>query len=789
MSAIYHSTLLRPWSVLILISLLSFSATAEWQYDDVNLVAQTPQSIRDLEQNISELPERSMMGRTQQQRVQQLLKATLLQQQNTVDEFSTLLAHYQQQADELNWFNLQQSYLTLTSLSRSKQRLLELSDVYTRSVLTGFSSEGAEQARLELHQARLMLHYQWHWQIRQLETLWHNISRAPLTFFGLLIKVVVIFGVLFWWLGHSQPLIKLFWRTYLQNKQKPAIWARLVWYVSKANRTIAWMIALTLVLQSLIHLESLQSLRYLQWAIWWLLGGRIAINLLSEYFYRTRRTSNQALIDLRHSSIRRLIRTLVMSGLIVQLSLPLLAKSTLYDWLTDAVIVWIILMVTSVLMWWRERSFAVIDKQADKPLWVKWAANKQQTRLLCIPATLLGVLWIGLNALQRQLMSVMSSYSFCSQALAYLFRIEAAKQNNNRCNEQEYTRVKGDETFDYVLPGHMDSPLVEYAQDEFQQLSRYLLSDSPAMCVVSGERGIGTTTLLHRLLNKVKNARPVYLNCPYSGLDNLLSQLAVKLDLAEDASEVQIIAALRQSEESYLIAIDNAQRLVKPTVGGLKALLHLTNLLRRSKQNHRVVMAIEKSSWRFVDRARGERLLFDWVTILPRWNEVQLGELLDSRINQDKQSPISFEGLLVPRQWGDEEHSDEERSRLGFYRILLHYSDGNPTVALRFFRRSLHRHKENHQVVVRLFHTPDAHDLESMPKPMLAVLRSIVQLEVASPDELSECTQLTIPEVIGIMRYFESRGYLEWAEDKTRISDHWYRAITNVLDRQHLLVK
>lgn len=224
-------------------------------------------------------------------------------------------------------------------------------------------------------------------------------------------------------------------------------------------------------------------------------------------------------------------------------------------------------------------------------------------------------------------------------------------------------------------------------------------------------------------------------------------------------------------------------------VGGLGDLIRITNLLRRSKQNHRVVMAIEKASWRFVDRARGERLLFDWVSFLPRWNEKQISALLDSRVNQDIENPLSFDGLVVPKQWDQEETSEEERAKQGFYRILWHYSDGNPTVALRFFRLSLRRNKESDSVVVRLFHAPESKELEQMPKPMLAVLRSIVQLEVASPEELSECTQLSIAEVIGTLRFFESRGFIAWNEDKARVSDHWFRYITNVLDRQHLLVK
>ena len=224
-------------------------------------------------------------------------------------------------------------------------------------------------------------------------------------------------------------------------------------------------------------------------------------------------------------------------------------------------------------------------------------------------------------------------------------------------------------------------------------------------------------------------------------------------------------------------------------VGGLSALIRLTNLIRRSKKNHRAIISIEKASWRFVDRARGERLLFDWVAFLPKWNEIQIASLLDTRINQSDEYTVSFDGLVVPKQWDQQDISEEERAKQGFYRILWHYSDGNPTVALRFFRFSLNRNKETEQVLVRLFHAPESEELEKMPKPMLAVLRSIVQLEIATPEELSECTQLTISEVTGTLRYFQSRGYIEWTEDKAKISDHWFRHITNVLDRQHLLVK
>ncbi|EME3969067.1 ATP-binding protein [Vibrio fluvialis] len=775
--------------LLLLCWCVAFPALAEWEYDQVDLIPKASERVLQLENEVSALPEPLFMSRSDQQKVNILLHQAISAQQDTVEQFQTYLGNYRHQSDELNWFNLQQTYLSLASLSRSKQHLLSLTDSFTHDQYTGFGPDGVKQFQVEWKQMQLNLEYLMLFQIRSFESMLGDLLISPVPFIWSICKVLLIYFVLIGWLRNSKHLIDLFWQSYLKDKQSPSLLARVIWYISSANKAIAWLIAITLSLQVLSAIKSLQHLVYLEIFIWWIWGGAIAVSLILEFTYRSSHTSNKALIALRLSTIRRIVWTVIITGVVLQLSMRTLGKGTIYTWILTTMYLWFLLMIISVLSLWRERIFAVVEKTPDKPLWVMWAMGKKNTLLLRIPATLVAMVWLTINGIERRLIAALSNYTFFSQALAYLFRIEAAKQTTNIAADQNYVRVRGDEIFEYILPGSFDSVLVDYASEEMKQLSRYLLTDSPAICVVTGERGVGTTTLLYKILNKVKNAEPLYLSCPYSGYNELLSLLALSLGLDEDATEVQILAYLRKSEQTYLIAVDNAQRLVKPMVGGLSSLMRLTNLLRRSKKNHRVVMALEKSSWRFVDRARGERLLFDWVTVLPRWSEKQLAELLDSRINPDVEHPVSFDGLVVPKQWGQEESSDEERAKQGFYRILWHYSDGNPTVALRFFRRSLNRNKETQQVVVRLFHTPESQELEKMPKPMLAVLRSIVQLEIASPEELSECTQLTVPEVIGIMRYFESRGYIEWAEDKTRVSDHWYRTITNVLDRQHLLVK
>ncbi len=774
---------------LILLSIfISTPGYAKWD-DNTQSIPKPEPIATEIAEEIKQLPEALFMTQDDYTKISQMLDAVLQEQDQQRITFRQHINQHYSIGSHQTWFNVETSYLTLNSLALSKQRLLELADPATRNRLTGFGPDGVTQFKQELSLTNLNMQYFLHFKVRSFKTLASDLLISPIPVIWAVLKIVLIYFVLAWWLSNSQRIIELFRRSQFENSVKPSLLVRIVWYISRAHRAIAWLIAITLSLRVLSGIPSLQHLIFLEIFTWWILGGSIAISFILEFTYRNSRTSGPEVSALLLSTIRRYVWSAIIAGVISQISIRTLGKGAIYHWIYSVLFLWFVIVTISVLQLWRTKVFDKVMKISEHPVWVQWAVSRKDTFLINIIATTIATSWLTRHTLKYKVVAQLSNYHFFNQMLAYLFRIEVTKQTNNSDEQHKMVRVRGKATFDYVIPGNINSKLIDYAGDEIKQLSKYLLTDSPAVCVLSGERGIGTTTVLGALLNRVKNAEPVYLNCPYAGYKALLIHLAVSVGLDEEATEIQIMAHLRKSDTTYLIAIDNTQRLVKPMVDGLSELIRITNLLRRSKKNHRVVFAIEKACWRFVDRARGERLLFDLVTFMPRWSEKQIGQLLDTRINQNDQHTLSFDGLVVPKQWDQEEITEEERAKQGFYRILWHYSDGNPTVALRFFRLSLHRDKETQKVHVRLFKAPELQELESMPKPMLAVLRSIVQLEVAAPEVLSECTQLTIAEITGILRYFQSRGYIEWAAEKARISDHWFRHITNVLDRQHLLVK
>jgi hypothetical protein len=192
-----------------------------------------------------------------------------------------------------------------------------------------------------------------------------------------------------------------------------------------------------------------------------------------------------------------------------------------------------------------------------------------------------------------------------------------------------------------------------------------------------------------------------------------------------------------------------------------------------------------------VQRARGEHVFFDRIMVLPKWTAVDIASLLRARSREVGVEP-SFDGLVVPRNADGTIDDEVAQKAEGFYGVIWDYAGGNPAVALHCFRESLFTNPEDPaEPFVRLFKEPSSEPIELLPGPMLYVLRAVLQLELARPEDIVQCTALPASDVADALRLALSRGYIEEVpeEDAVRVDFHWFRSLTSVLRRKHLLVE
>jgi hypothetical protein len=258
------------------------------------------------------------------------------------------------------------------------------------------------------------------------------------------------------------------------------------------------------------------------------------------------------------------------------------------------------------------------------------------------------------------------------------------------------------------------------------------------------------------------------------------------LGLSETASQEEILAALERRAPRAVI-IDDAGLLVRPLIGGLEDVDRLVEFSRAGGVRFSWMFAIGTPAWHYLQRARGDRAVFDEVVRLRPWSEREIRALMALRSKQAGIAP-RYDDLVVPRQLEASAHeTSAENTQRDFARILWDYADGNPTIASHFFRESLGLRQG--EIYVHLFRTPPLGEIEGLPSSVYFVLRSIVQLELAIEADIVSCTDLHPADVAAALRSTTGKHLVEREGERIRVALPWYRAVSEVLHRHHLLMR
>ena len=196
--------------------------------------------------------------------------------------------------------------------------------------------------------------------------------------------------------------------------------------------------------------------------------------------------------------------------------------------------------------------------------------------------------------------------------------------------------------------------------------------------------------------------------------------------------------------------------------------------------------ALNRVAWRYISRARAHRMALDEVLELPVWSERQIGELIELRCSEAGIEP-DFTRLVLPRRIDEGQYDTvDERNRAGIYRLITTIAGGSPAMALKLWTECLGVAADG-RLVVRLPELPETGELERGDISLLLVLRVIMQCELASAEDIIESLRLTTGEAHNALRFLTQRGWIELTEGRYQVSDSWYGAVVNVLERRNLI--
>jgi hypothetical protein len=676
------------------------------------------------------------------------------------------------------------------SLNSDRLTLYEYISPLRRRELTGFDARGWDQALAEAHQVQLLARYHAHAGARWVQAVVTGGSERTAAFFlGInLLQVLALVAFAAWGLRRLGPLLR-WWRDGLPVpvlSAGPSATTRLHLWLGVLDRVrvpLGWLLVGWLGLWILgTDYHQLLEVRLLWTIVAWNLGAILIVNLIDAV--SGRRDSDDEVSPtarLRLSTLRLIGRVVVLIGLTLSLSAQLVGRGTIYSWVLTTCWFLVIPLLFVIVQWWRATIFERLRVASSGDGIATWVVSREKRWSSYFAAAAGGGYLLSQNVV-RLAKTYLNELVITRRILAYLFRRELAKQSLLHDDAEKLEPLTEGQLLAFDPEARPPELLPTAADADVARVLAAIDAPGGGVFAIVGERGSGKSTLLERIAKERRGA--VSLDCPLGGLEPLLKTLRAN-HAVKSVVDTALVAAVVERRAGGAVLIDDAQRLVTPTIGGLDDLDRLLVVARASSERCTWVLAFDQALWQFVQRSRGARPLFDDVIRLQPWSEEQIAALVQQRSEHAQVTP-TFENLLANPSH-DEFMREEQlaRTAAGFYRLLWDYSGGNPAVALQFWGRSLHQ-DQHENVHVRLFAAPEMDDLEELPDTASFVLHAIVQLEPIRVDDLVARTRIADRDVLDAVRYSLTRGYLERRGDRLRVSWQWYRAVTNLLERRHL---
>lgn len=671
-------------------------------------------------------------------------------------------------------------------VNQARLDLIPLLSPARAGAVLGFGAEGIAQAQREVSQIELELRYQWAAWRQSVEAIKEPFRHpTPALVFNLL--GILAFGTVFrWWRNHGDAILARGEDAYREKRPSTlssAALASVIEYVRRVRTVLDWFICL-LVLRWLWP----SDLDFSGLKLVWITAFFVVLGWLGARFADELARGKQAddpRAEIRWRSLKLIAVVLFSVLLVLALTDETVGTGAIYNWVLR--FCWLAVIPVALVMsrWWRERIVALSAAGADNSPFLAWVAQDKPGILGLLGRLIAGVVLL-VGGARTVIVRRFRDFALVRELVEQRSRTKAKMQAAQDRASGIYSRP-GTEIWEKLDPHRSPDRL----RTDFD-LAGYLLDarigEGNAVALV-GERGLGKSAVLRDFAERraAGGSKVLRLSINENGYAGLLAALADGL-ACQSVTEKDIVNAIGTHSDPVTVIVDDVQRIVTPAIGGLEPLDRLVALARDCGARALWVLAMGAPAWSYVSRARFDRILFDKVIKLPRWDAIKLRELIERRTAQAAITP-DFRDLLDTGNFQfDADLSAHQRKQSAYFEKLIEYAGGNPAIALEFWRRSLFIDTTTGNVVVRTFERPDTGEILNLPPNSMFVLRAILQMDSATQEAIERSTDLSPVIVSDALRGLVRLGVVDARETGFRIKLHWWGEVRRLLQRQNLIV-
>lgn len=315
----------------------------------------------------------------------------------------------------------------------------------------------------------------------------------------------------------------------------------------------------------------------------------------------------------------------------------------------------------------------------------------------------------------------------------------------------------------------------------------------PATVAVVGEKGSGKSTFLNLAaetqLPETKVTQ-IVMNETLWTEEALAVSLSKELTIADTKSIDDIITALQDKGERQVIILEGIQNCFIRNVNGYDAIEKLSYLISETKEQVFWVISCSRYAWRFLDKIENVSEYFSHILRTDTLDTPQIEKVIMNRHRASGYS-LQFEAddsMLRSRAYRklDREEEAQEYLRRNYFAKLAELSEGNASIAMIFWIRSIREFDET-CFYIKPLEVTSIEMIEELSPPVLFTLATFVMHDTISDMDLSMILNLSKEESRLMLSRLHARGLLLKVNQYYSLNHLIYRQIIRVLKERNII--
>ncbi len=316
----------------------------------------------------------------------------------------------------------------------------------------------------------------------------------------------------------------------------------------------------------------------------------------------------------------------------------------------------------------------------------------------------------------------------------------------------------------------------------------------PSTLAVVGEKGSGKSTFLNLTLETEASGNqiiPLTIHDTIWTEQQLVELLAGELDISGAKSVQEIVEEINGWSDRKVVCIECIQNCFVRNLNGYDAIEKLCYLISETKRQVFWIVSCSRYAWRFLDKTVQLSEYFSYLTTTDVLDADQIKKVILNR-HRSSGYTLHFEAgneTLKSRSYRklmDDEEKAQEYLQENYFNKLTELAEGNASVAMIFWIRSI-REFDDTYCYIQPLEVTSVEMIEDLSPQVLFTLAAFVLHDTLTDENLSMILHITKEESRLIINRLQSRGLLVEREGAYTINHLMYRQIVRVLKERNII--